>query len=446
MNIVIIGGIAAGMSAAAKALRVNPSAKITIIEMENYISFGACGLPYYLGGRFEDSSMMFARTPQQMEKAGLRLLLGHQATKIDFEQKIVSVRNLDNESQSQEKYDKLMIATGASAKLPDYDGMNADNVYTITRLQSTQKLKDNLDLYQRIGIIGAGYIGIEVASELAHLGKEVHLFDRNSFPVHRSFDKELGDFVSQSLQEDGIQLHLNAKIKNVQTSSHVVTGLICDDQTYPLDALVVGAGFRPNTQLFDSPALKKLENGAILIDRYGRTTIPDVFSGGDCASVPHLQRGDVYLPLATSANKIGRMIGENFFAEDDSQLVAYEGSLGSSQLKAGEYEFATTGLTQQMAEEMGLNVKTTCINAENHAGYWPGQSLLKIKLVYDAQTKKILGAQLGGKDGAALRLSAYTTAIYAGLTTQQMGGMDIAYAPPFATTWDAINVAANTAK
>lgn len=445
MEVVIIGGIAAGMSVAAKASRMNKEAKITLIEKENFISFGACGLPYYLGEQFTDPNNMFARTPEQMEGSGINLLLQHEVVSVDFANKTVHIHNLKDDVKLEKKYDRLMIATGATPIMPEVAGIRAENVYAFTKLAYVDKLKANLDNYKSIVVVGGGFIGIEVAEQLAHLGKEVHLIQKDNHLINGPFDPEFSDMIKDALLAKGIHIHTGETFESFEGTDAQITGVKTDKQTIVADAVVMSIGFRPNTGVFTDENLKKLPNGAILIDKYGRTSIEDVFSAGDCATVPHRQLGDVWLPLATSANKLGRLIGTNIVVDAD-RFEGYIGTLGSSAIKAGDYEAGSTGLTEKAAAALGINFKTTTVQTNNHTDYWPGQTKITIKLVYVADTKVLIGAQVFGLSDAVLRMTGLTTAIHAGLTTDEIGFIDYSYAPPFGSTWEALNVAANTAK
>ncbi len=443
-NIVIIGGIAAGMSVAAKARREDPTATITVIEKENYISFGACGLPYYLGGEFEDSRFMFARTPAQIEKSGIHLRLQTSATAIDFDAQRISLQSHDGEVSALH-YDRLMIATGASPNQLPFEGMKAENVYLHTKLQDADALKAALETYQSITIIGGGFIGVEVADQLAHLGKKVTIIQSGEHIMQGPFDTEFSELMETALQDASIDIRLSQKVVDLALDSGKVSAVITDNDQIATDAVVVAIGFKPNTDFITDPRLEKLANGAIVINEYGETSIPNVFSGGDCATVPHRFLGNRYIPLATSANKLGRVIGTNIVSEK-SEYLTYPGSLGSSLIKVGDCEAGSTGLTEKMAKTLENHYKTTLITTPNHTNYYRGQTTLTIKLVYEADSKVLVGAQIFGKKDAALRLHAFTVAIHAGMTTDELGLIDLGYAPPFTTTWEAINIAANTAK
>lgn len=444
MEILIIGGVAAGMSTAAKAQRENKEANITVIEMEDYISFGACGLPYYLGGQFEDSEQMFARSVEQMQAAGLTILTNHQALELDVENKQVKVKNLLNDAIFMQSYDRLMIATGASPIKPAIEHVDAPNVYTMTKLYDVQAFKDNLSEYDTIGIVGGGFIGVEVAEQLAQLGKKVTLIHSPKLLMNKPFDPEFSMRIQNALEEVGVVVKTEERVQKFHIQEGLVHQVETLKQRYDVDAVVLAIGFKPNTEFLNNQ-LRTLSNGALLINEYGQTTHDDIFAAGDCASIHHRFLGNYYNPLATYANKMGRIIGTNIVSDRDRWL-SYHNVLGTSAIKAGHYEAIVTGLNETQAHSIGLDVKTTLIETNNHTSYYPGQTPIMIKLVYDANTKVLYGAQMLGIKDTVLRATGYTTAIHAGLTTHDIGFIDYAYSPPFSSTWEALNVAANTAK
>lgn len=446
MKILVIGGIAAGMSVAAKASRTNPNAKITVIEKEDYVSFGACGLPYYIGGQFEDENEMYSRTPDQMRQSGIEVLLKHEVTSVDFDKKTVSFINKEKDTTGHLDYDRLMIATGASAIVPPISGIDSSNVYTITKPYDGNRFKENLDAMKNIVIVGGGFIGVEMAEQLAHLGKTVHIIEAQDALLKGPFDVEFGAKIQESLQEAGVKVHTNAAAKAFITHNKIVSAVETDAGSIKADAVIVSVGFRPNTA-FLKGQLDMLPNGAIIADNYGQTSQEDVFAAGDCATVEHRISKTRYIPLATYANKMGRLIGTNIVS-DKKDWLKWGGALGSGAIKAGAFEAASTGITEQTAKDLNLNYKTTLVYTNNHSNYYTdvAQEKIMIKLIYEKDTKVLLGAQVFGRNEAVLRIHALSTAIYAQLTTDEIGFIDYAYAPPFASTWEAINVAANTAK
>lgn len=445
MEIVIIGGIAAGMGTAAKARRENPEAKITVIEKEDYISFGACGLPYYLGNQFEDRNKMFARTVEQMEQSGINIKINHEATAVDYDKKVVYYKDLKTDEEKSISYDRLMLATGANAIVPPVPGVEAKNVYTFNRLHAVQEIKDQLDEIKHVTIVGGGFIGVEVSDQLAHLGKKVTIIEGLDRLMSAQFDSEFSEKIQDALEEEGVEIILDRFVEELLVENDKVTGVKIKDQVVETDLVILAIGFRPNTAFLKDERLDMMPNGAILINQAGETSIPDVFAAGDNASSFHRQLGDIYLPLATMASKISRIIGVNIVSED-KETMKFPGSLGTGAIKVGNYEAGRTGLSENEAKALGIVYKTTLITARNHTGYWPNQVTIDIKLVYEAETKKLLGAQLFGEKDAVLRMTGLTTAIHAGLTTDEIGFIDYSYAPPFSTTWEALNIAANTAK
>ena len=444
MEILIIGGIAAGMSTAAKAQRENKEANITVIEMEDYISFGACGLPYYLGGQFEDSGEMFARSVEQMQEVGLNILTNHQALELDIENKQVKVKNLLSDEVFMQPYDRLMIATGASPIKPAIQNVDAPNVYTMTKLYDVQEFKDNLSEYEMIGVIGGGFIGVEVAEQLAQLGKKVTLIHSPKLLMNKPFDPEFSMRIQNALEEVGVVVKTEERVQKFHIHEGLINQIETLEQRYDVDAVVLAIGFKPNTEFLNNQ-IRTLSNGALVINQYGQTTQDDIFAAGDCASIHHRFLGNYYNPLATYANKMGRIIGTNIVNEPDRWL-SYHNVLGTAAIKAGHYEAVVTGLNETQAKSLGLDIKTSLIETNTHTSYYPGQTPIMIKLVYDANTKVLYGAQMLGIKDTVLRATGYTTAIHAGLTTHDIGFIDYAYSPPFSSTWEALNVAANTAK
>lgn len=444
MDIIVIGGIAAGMSVAAKARRENPKATITVVEKEDYVSFGACGLPYYLGNQFEDENEMFARTPEQMTESGIDLLLKHEVLSVDFDNKEINIKDLNTGDTCCRSYDRLMIATGATAVIPPLEGVHSDNVYTITRLRDVNRLKENLDSYKKIVIVGGGFIGVEVAEQLAQFDKDITLVHSRNALMNGVFDEEFGEKMKESLEQVNVSVKLNQRAQSLTVKDRKVTEVITSEGVYEADAVIIATGFKPNTAFLENK-LEMLQNGAIVTDEFGQTSIEGVFSAGDCAAVEHRLAGTMYIPLATYANKMGRIIGTNIATEKED-WIAFGGALGSSYIKVGHHEAATTGLTETFAKQLGWNVKTTTVFANNHSNYYPNQEKIMIKLIYDPQSFVLYGAQVFGKAEAVLRIQALTTAIHAGVTTKELGFMDFGYAPPFASTWEALNIAANTAK
>lgn len=442
MKVIIIGGIAAGMSAASKLKRLKPEAVITVYEKNEYISFGACGLPYYVGGFFENKSQMFARTPEKINEIGIGVKVGHEVLEVDSNTQCVKVKELKTGHIFEDHYDELMIATGARALVPPISNLELENVHFLRSMEDGDILKTKLrdEAVKHVGIIGAGFIGLEVVEAAKKLGKEVSIFQLEDRVLKEVFDKEVTEIIENHLVEEGVHLHLNTKVTGL-IGEEKVTGIETETARYPVDLVILATGVKPNTDFITT--VDKIGNGAIKINQYGQTSIQNIYAAGDCAVVPHiLKEGASYIPLATSANKLGRIVGENLAG----RKVAFEGTLGSSCLKILDLEAGRTGLSEEEAKRSGLEYRTVWMTDKNHTDYYPGQEALSIKLIYEAATYKIVGGQVIGKSDAVQRANVLAVAIYAGLTTKQLGMLDLCYAPPFSRTWDALNIAGNIAK
>ncbi|MBS3201340.1 CoA-disulfide reductase [Turicibacter bilis] len=444
MKVIIVGGVAAGMSAAAKLKRANKEAQITVYEKSRHVSFGACGLPYFVGNFFEDSQKMIARTVEQFNASGITVNIEHEVLNVDTDNKCITVKNLLTGETFTDTYDKLMIATGASAIIPPIKNVDLKHVYTLKSMEDGEALKHAMqnEALKRVAIVGAGFIGLEVVEAAKQYGKEVHVFQLNDRVLVDTFDKEITDLLEEELRAHDVHLHLSQTVTEL-VGDEAVTQIKTNDETFDVDIVVLTAGVRPNTSFLKGTGIEMLRNGALVIDHEGRTSIEDIYAAGDCASINHILKSEpAYIPLATVANKMGRIIGENLAGAHHT----FNGSLASACLKVMNLEAGRTGLSEQEAINLGINYKTVFITDMNQTSYYPGQSKINVKLIYNADTKVILGGQIVGRKDAVQRVNVLATAIFAGLTTDQLAMLDLCYAPPFARTWDVLNIAGSVAK
>lgn len=440
---IIIGGVAAGMSAASKIKRIQKDASVHVYAKGSFLSYGACGLCYFIAGLSDDHNKMIARTREEFEAQGIKTYLRSEATGVDAQNKVVTVKNLDTGEITKETYDRLMIATGAQAIRPPIDGMDKKGVYTLKTLEDGLCLKKEITRYgiKDVVIVGGGYIGVEMAEALHALGKKVVCLEAAE-RILLPFDAEISDIALTEIQRHGVEVKTGEKVLSFKGGASVNT-VVTDKGEYIADAVVVAAGVKPATGFLADSGIAMENNGAVIVDRQMRTTVPDVYSAGDCAVVyDRMKKKNVYLPLGAVANKCGRIAGGNMCGGSEE----FPGALSSAALKVFDLQLGRTGLGEMDAAEMGYEFSTVFTEGRSHPKYYPGSEPLMIKLVYEKPSMKILGAQLCGKEGAALRTDIFAVAIHAGMTTRELGMMDLIYSPPYAGVWDAVHIACNAAK
>lgn len=444
MKVIIIGGIAAGMSAAAKFKRLSPNDDVVVYEKGDIVSFGACGLPYYVGGFFDDSNEMIARTPEAFREAGVEIHTKHEVTNVDFSNKKVTVKNLNTNEVLEESYDKLMIASGARAIIPPIKNIDLENVVTLKSMDDGNKLRELMSKEEnkKIAIIGAGFIGLEAAEAAKHRGKEVTVIQLQDRVLQEVFDKDITDLLEEELRENGVNLLLSETVTEL-IGDGKVSKVKTNKREIEADIVILATGVKPNTDFLNCDEIKMIRNGTIVVDKYGRTSVEDVYAAGDCATINSLITDrEIYVPLATGANKLGRIVGENLAGQNNS----FQGSMASSCIKVMDMEAARTGLSEKEVLNLGFNYKTKFITDMNQTSYYPGRERIYVKLIYDAHTRVILGGQVAGYKDAVQRCNVLAACIYAKMTTEQLGMLDLCYAPPFSRTWDVLNVAGNVSK
>ncbi len=417
---------------------------LVIYEKNDIVSFGACGLPYFVGGFFDNSDNMIARTPEAFIKSGVDVKTLHEVTDIDFKNKKIIVKNLKDNSSFEDYYDKLMIATGASSIMPPIKNCELKNVYTLKSMEDGKALKS---LFQdeenkKVAIIGAGFIGLEAVEAAKKYNKEVSVFQLGNRILQDVFDKEITDILEEELRSHGVNLYLEESVTEL-LGDEKVEKVCTAKREIEADIVIIATGVRPNTGLIKDSNLKMLPNGAIIVDDFGKTSIEDVYSAGDCATITQFVTGEKsYVPLATGANKLGRIVGENLAGIESE----FQGSLSSSCIKVMDMEAGRTGISEEKAKSLGLNYKTTFITDMNQTDYYPGQNKIYVKLIYDADSYAILGGHVAVYKDAVQRVNVIAACIFGKLTTKQLGMLDLCYAPPFARTWDVLNVAGNVCK
>lgn len=441
MKLVVIGGNPAGMSAASRVKRRAPQAEIVVLEATQEVSYGACGLPYYIAGLNDDINKIRIRSVAKFEENGICVKLGTTATGVDFEKKIVNCETAEGAVMT-ESYDKLMIATGSSPKVPPIPGIHQEGIMTLKTLQDAEAIKQTiLKQPEHVVIVGGGYIGLELAEAcLLQKVKSVRMVEALDRLLN-VFDPEFSECVENELTSHNVHVHTGERVMSFEGSGRVEK-IITDQGEYPADLVLLSIGISPNTR-FLGDAIEKLPNGAIITDEAMRTSVPDVFAAGDCATVWNkLLEKPSFIALGTNANKQGRLAGDSILGKP----ISFKRALGTSMLRCMNMEFAKTGLGENECIANNIPYKTKTVQTGSHARYYPDPAVLTVKLVYTPETHKLLGAQIMGRKEAAIRIDTFAIAIDQGMTTEELGFVDLGYAPPFASVWDAVQVAANASK
>ena len=443
MKIIIIGAQAAGASAAAKAKRMNPNATIRIYEKSDIISFGACGLPYFIGDNFSDPNEMISRTPEQFQKDGIDIKTLHEVIAIDINSKKITVKDLSNGNSFDDNYDKLLLAVGAKPIIPTFTHSQLDNIFTLRDLHDGLAIKKTLtnSEIKNVVVVGAGYIGLEIAESLVALNKNVRIIQLNDRVLIEAFDQQITDIIEENIKQY-CDLHLQEQVQGFE-GNQKVTHVITNKGQYPADAVIIATGVKPNNDIYKNIGIEMLSNGAIITDSLGQTNLPDVYAAGDCVALNHrVSHSMVYIPLATGANKLGKIAGENI----GGGHCQYPGTIGTSALRTFDIEAGRTGLTENEATKAQIPYKIVIVKDKNHSNYVAGQTMVIAKLIYHADTRVILGGQIAGGSGAALRVNTLATAIWAQMHIDDLAMMDFLYAPPFSRPWDILNIAGSIAK
>jgi NADPH-dependent 2,4-dienoyl-CoA reductase/sulfur reductase-like enzyme len=443
-RLVVIGGVAAGMSAAARARRLDPDLEIVVYERTGYISYGSCGLPYLIGGVVQDASQLIARTPEQFAKQGIETHTHHEVVAVDTGQKMVRVRDLDGGSEFSVAYDRLVFGTGGSAIRPPMAGLDLEGIFVLRTVEDGIAIKDFLGQRRprRAVIIGGGYIGVEVAEALVQQGLKSTILNRPP-QLLANFDPDIAELMQGELEKNGVSVSVGDTAQAIEGDARGrVRAVVSQQGPHDADLVLIGAGVRAESQLAKEAGIKLGVKGAIAVDEGMHTSVPDVYAAGDCAEAYHVLLAEPsYVPLGTTANKQGRVAGTNVSGGE----AVFQGVVGTTITKAFDLGVGVTGLTEKSAGELARSVKSVSIEHGSRAHYYPSPGPVRIKLVWETQDGKLLGAQIAGPVAEAKRIDVFATALHHGLTIEDLQRLDLSYAPPFAPVWDPILVAANVA-
>jgi NADPH-dependent 2,4-dienoyl-CoA reductase/sulfur reductase-like enzyme len=430
------------MSAAAKAKRTNRDLEVAVYEQGGYISYAACGMPYYIAGDIPDARDLIVRTPEQMAKQGVQVHLHHRVTAIDTESQSVTVDDLQGGRILSAPYDKLVIATGAHPVRPRLPGLELEGVFGLRSMESglaVQRYLEERNPESAI-VVGGGYTGVEMAETFRRRGLTVTMVIRSGLVMRTTLDDDVRELVHAELARQEVEV--------VQGSPRTFEGegtLEAVDTTsgrHRCGIALLGMGARPNAELAHQAGVALGATGAIATDDTMRTNLPDIYAAGDCAEALHLVTGEpAYIPLGSTANKQGRVAGENAAGGK----ATFGGVVGTMVVRCFDLVVATTGLTVTRAQALGYQARGTLIRAKDVSHYFPGAADISVKLVVDEESDRLLGGQLAGQKGVAKRIDVLATALHNRMTLDDLRRLDLSYAPPFAPVWDPILVAANVA-
>ena len=440
MKVVIVGGVAGGATAAARIRRLDEQAEIVVFERSGYISYANCGLPYYIGDVITDPEELTLQTPESFfSRFRVDMKVRHEVTAIHPERKTVSVKNLETDEVFEESYDKLILSPGAKPTQPRLPGVGIDKLFTLRTVEDTFRIKEyiNQNHPKSAVLAGGGFIGLELAENLRELGMDVTIVQRPK-QLMNPFDADMASMIHGEMRKHGVKMALGYTVEGFEERNGGVDVLLKDNAPLHADMVVLAIGVTPDTALAREAGLELGIKGSIVVNDRMETSVPDIYAAGDAVQVKHYVTGeDTLISLAGPANKQGRIIADNICGGDSRYL----GSQGSSVIKVFDMTAATTGINETNARKAGLDVDTVILSPMSHAGYYPGGKVMTMKVVFEKGTYRLLGAQIVGYDGVDKRIDVLATAIHAGLKAMQLKDLDLAYAPPYSSAKDPVNMA-----
>jgi NADPH-dependent 2,4-dienoyl-CoA reductase/sulfur reductase-like enzyme len=450
-RIIVIGGLAAGPSAASKAKRVNPDADVTLFEQDEYISYGICEIPYYIQGLIGDENKLIAYTPERLrQEKGVVVKIRHRVEKILPGSRKVVVRDLEKDVVSEYPYDKAIIATGSKSRRLNIPNENASNVFVVKTYEGGMKIRKYLEDEhpRKAALIGGGYIGMEMAEALASRGIETTLLHRSELPM-AGLEPETRQAVADQLIGNGVRFVPNVTIGGLVSAQsrspepRRVTRIVTNKGTYDCDLVILSIGVEPNCELAKEAGISLGVTGAIRVDEKQQTRADNVYAAGDCCEVKNLVNNrPMYIPLATIASKAAWVAGENAAGG----RAVFKGAIRAIAVKVFDLEVAQVGLSVLEAQDSGFHATTESIRSHSRVAYMPASKDVNVKLILDKRSKRVLGANLFGGEGIALRANTLAVAIQHKLTVDEVSQLDLVYAPTYSPLWDPILVAANVSK
>lgn len=440
MKVIIVGGVAGGATAAARIRRLDEQAEIVVFERSGYVSYANCGLPYYIGGVIERREDLTLQTPESFfSRFRVSMKVHHEVTAIHPERRTVSVKNLETGEEFEEKYDKLLLSPGAKPAQPRLPGIGMDKLFTLRTVEDTFRIREYIDTKHPKSVVlaGGGFIGLELAENLRELGMEVTIVQQLNHLMN-PFDSDMAAFIHNEMRRHGVKLLLGHTVEGFEEKDEGVDVLLKDEKPIHADMVVMAIGVTPDTQLAKDAGLELGIKGSILVNERMETSVPDIYAVGDAVQVKNYVTGeDALISLAGPANKQGRIAADNICGGDSR----YFGSDGTSVIKVFDMTAATTGISETAAKEAGIDADKVILSPMSHAGYYPGGKVMTMKVIFDKETCRLLGAQIVGYDGVDKRIDVLAVSIHAGLKATQLKDLDLAYAPPYSSAKDPVNIA-----
>ena len=439
MKVVIVGGVAGGATAAARIRRRDEQADITVFEKSGFISYANCGLPYYIGGVISDKQHLTLQTPENFyRRFQVKIKIHHEVTAIFTHTKTVLVKNLETGVEFEESYDKLLLSPGAKpVKLP-FKGSNSEKLFTLRTVEDTLKMKEYIHKNQpkSVIIVGGGFIGLEMAENLRELGMNVTIVE--SLPqLMAPFDSDMAAFIHARVRKKGVKLLLGHLVEDVYEKKDSMEVLLQNAMALQADMVILAIGVVPDTAFVKNAGLKLGIKDSIIVNQRMETSIPDIYAVGDAVQVKHFVTGaDALISLAGPANKQGRIAADNICGVDHK----FSGSQASTVIKVFDLTAASTGINERIAKDLEIDCDKVILSPMSHAEYYPGGKIMMMKVLFEKETYRLLGAQMIGFEGVDKRIDVLATAIRAGMKSYQLAEIDLAYAPPYSSAKDPVNM------
>lgn len=437
MKIAVVGCTHAGTAAITQMAKLYPDAQITVYERNDNISFLSCGIALHVGGVVKDAEQLFYASPEQLAALGVKTHMLHDVLAVDTDAKTIRIRNLVTGDEFADTFDKLVMTTGSWPIIPQMEGIELENIVLCKNYNHSQMIIEKAKHANRIAVIGAGYIGIELVEAFEQLGKQVILIDNMERILYKYLDREFTEVTEQALIEKGITIAAGQTVTSFGGMDGRVTTIFTTKGEYEADLVVLCIGFRPNTELLKGQ-VDMLPNGAIIVDDYMRTSKPDVFAAGDSCAVHYNPTGqNAYIPLATNAVRMGTLVAKNLM----QPTVKYLGTQGTSGIKIYDYNIASTGLTETAALAAGMNVKNVTITENYRPEFMPTYEKVTLKVVYEADSGRIVGAQVLSKVDLTQSINTLSVCIQNGMTMDELSYVDFFFQPHYNKPWNLLNQA-----